>query len=296
MFSNMTHLLLPLLASLLFVGGMIFTKRASIAGVGPLTFMFVTNITAAGLFSFLWLLGGEEVSIKLWWQPVSIASLYMVGLSFTFLAIQKGDVSIAAPVFGIKVVLVAFLLTAVDAVPLEGSIWVAACLATLGIGLIKWTGQGERHHVWMTVIYACISSGAFAAFDVLVQRWAPQWGAGRLLPVIYWTIGVVSLLLLPWVQWSELKRVEIQKLVLPAALLVSLQAICIVVAVGMFGDAARVNVVYSLRGLWGVGLAWLAARIWGGREAHLTWSTLFTRFLGAAVLTAAVVVVILAGG
>lgn len=291
----MAHLLLPLLASLLFVGGMIFTKHASIAGIGPPTIMFATNITAAGLFSFLWLLGGEDVSIDLWWQPVAIASLYLVGLSFTFLAIEMGDVSIAAPVFGIKVVLVAFLLTVVDAVPLDGSIWFAACLATVGIGLIQWTGQGERHHVWMTVLYACISSGAFAAFDVLVQRWAPQWGAGRLLPVIYWTIGASSLLLLPWVQWSEMRRVEIQKLVLPSALLVSLQAICIVAAVGVFGDAARVNVIYALRGLWGVVLAWWAARIWGGREAHLNWSTLFTRFLGAAVLTVAVVVAILAG-
>ncbi len=291
----MIHLLLPLLASLLFVGGMIFTKRASLAGIGPLTFLFVTNFSAACLFSFLWLLGGTTPPLSWWWQPVLIAGLYLMGLSFTFLAIQKGDVSIAAPVFGVKVILVALLVTLVDASPLRGEVWIAAALATTGIGLIQWTGEGERHHVWMTLLFATLAAASFATFDVLVQRWAPLWGAGRLLPAIYWTVGLASLLLLPWVQWPELKRMAIQKLVFPGAVLVALQAICIVVAVGMFGDAPRVNVVYALRGLWGVVLAWLAARIWGGSEAHLSRSTLLTRLLGATVLTAAVVVVIAAG-
>ncbi|WP_246112629.1 DMT family transporter [Allorhodopirellula solitaria] len=291
----MTHLLLPLLASLLFVGGMIFAKRASLAGIGPLTFLFVSNLCACGAFSFLWMLGGELPSADMWWQPVVIAGLYLIGLTFTFLAIQMGDVSVATPVFGIKVILVALLLTAVEVNPPGVSIWLAALLATLGIALIQWTGEGERHHLVLTIVFAVLSATSFATFDISVQRCAPVWGAGRLLPAIYWTVGVASLVLVPWVQWSDLRRVEIQKLVFPGAMLVALQAVCIVLAVGMFGDAARVNVVYALRGLWGVGLAWLAARIWGGREANLSRSTLLTRFLGAAVLTAAVVVVIVAG-
>ncbi len=295
MLCRMMHLLLPLSASLLFIGGMIFTKRASLAGIGPLTFLFVANLCAAGGFSLLWLLGGEVPPVDRWWQPVLIAGLYLMGLSCTFLAIQKGDVSVATPVFGIKVIFVALLLTVVEATPLRVSIWIAACLATLGIGLIQWTGEGKRHHLWLTLVFALSAAGCFATFDVLVQRWSPQWGPGRLLPAIYWTVGAASLLLVPWVQWSDLRRVEILRLVLPGAVLVALQAFCIVLAVGMFGDAARVNVVYALRGLWGVGLAWLAARIWGGSEANLSRSTLFTRFLGAAVLTAAVVVVIVAG-
>ncbi|MDA7865122.1 EamA/RhaT family transporter, partial [bacterium] len=62
-----------------------------------------------------------------------------------------------------------------------------------------------------------------------------------------------------------------------------------------FGDAARVNVVYALRGLWGVALAWLAAKIWGGAEAEHTRSTMLLRVVGATILTSAVILAIVAG-
>ena len=82
---------------------------------------------------------------------------------------------------------------------------------------------------------------------------------------------------------------------LAGSLLIAMQAICIVVAVGVFGDAARVNVVYALRGLWGVALAWLAARKWGGAEAEHSRETMLFRVAGATVLTTAVILAIVAG-
>jgi len=291
----MTHLLLPLAASILFVVAMIFAKRASLAGIRPLTFLFFSNLCASGVFSFLWLLGGEGANVELWWQPAIVALLYLIGLSFTFLAVEKGDVSVATPIFGMKVVGVALLLTVIESTPVRVSIWIAAVLATTGIGMIQWTGQGKRHHVWMTIGFALSAACSFATFDVLVQQWSPSWGAGRFLPAVYWIVGLASLVLIPWVQWSMLRRPEILRMLIPAAVFVALQSFCIVLALGLFGDAARINVVYALRGLWGVGLAYLAARIWGGSEASLTRSTMVTRFLGAVILTAAVVVVIVAG-
>ena len=70
---------------------------------------------------------------------------------------------------------------------------------------------------------------------------------------------------------------------LVGALLISLQAICIVSTLAIFGDAARVNVVYSLRGLWGVLLAWAVAKKWGGAEAEQTRGTMMSR-LAAVIL------------
>ena len=84
-------------------------------------------------------------------------------------------------------------------------------------------------------------------------------------------------------------------MLLAGSLLIAMQAICIVVAVGVFGDAARVNVVYALRGLWGVVLAWLVARKWGGAEAEHSRETMLFRVAGATVLTAAVILAIVAG-
>ena len=86
------HLILPLLASLLFVCGLIVIKRAGAAGVSSVTTLFCTNVAAAVAFSFLWFLGGEAIRWDLWWQPLIIAKLFVFGLGFTFLAIERGDV------------------------------------------------------------------------------------------------------------------------------------------------------------------------------------------------------------
>ncbi len=294
-YSYFMHLILPLLASLLFVCGLIVIKRGGAAGVSPVTTLFCTNIAAAVAFSFVWFLGGEAIRWDLWWQPLIIAKLFVFGLAFTFLALERGDVSLATPIFGVKVVFVALLLTVSGEQQLPLQVWLAAALATLGIGLIQWTGKGHRHHVIFTICFALAAAACYATFDVLVQRGAPIWGAGRFLPVVYWIVGVAALLLLPWVDFGPCKKQGVAGLLIAGSLLIAMQAICIVVAVGLFGDAARVNVVYALRGLWGVALAWLAAKIWGGAEAEHTRSTMLLRVVGATILTSAVILAIVAG-
>ena len=289
------HLILPLLASLLFVCGLIVIKRASAAGVSPITTLFCTNVASSFAFSFIWLLGGDAIRWDLCWQPAIIAGLFIFGLVFTFLAIERGDVSLATPIFGVKVVLVVILLTITGEQDLPKQVWYAAALATMGIGLIQWTGKGHPHHILLTVCLALAAASCYATFDVLVQRWAPVWGAGRFFPVVYWMVGLGSLAMIPWVDFGHFKQPGVRGLLCAGSLLIALQAICIVVAVGVFGDAARVNVVYALRGLWGVGLAWLAAKIWGGAEVELGRNAMLLRAAGAAVLTFAVILAILAG-
>ncbi len=287
------HLLLPLAASLLFVCGLILVKRASTLGVGQITILFFANEFSAIAFSTLWVFGGSVQGWSLLWQPAAIAALFMLGLTFTFLAIQRGDVSIATPVFGIKVVFVAVLLTFVCGERLPIAVWYAAVLATAGIALIQWTGRHHPRRAVFTILFAVSAATSYATFDVLVQSWAPSWGAGRFLPIVYWIVGLLSLGMIPWVQWSKLRQPEVRRCLLAGAILIALQSVCIVLAISVFGDAARVNVIYALRGLWGVGLAWLVARIWGGAEAELGRSVLLTRLAGAGLLTIAVVLAIL---
>ena len=286
------HLLLPLLASVLYVCGLIFVKRSGAAGAGQITIVFVSNLFSAIAFSSLWVLGGTTLDRPMFWQPAVIAWLFIQGLAFTFLAIGRGDVSIAAPIFGIKVVFVALLLTFVGGEQLPRSVWYAAALAATGIALIQWTGRSHPHDVVMTIVFALSAAFSYAAFDCLVQLWAPAWGAGRFLPIVFWMVGAASLCLAPWVQWSKFKDATIRANLLPGATFVALQAVSITVAVAIFHDAARINVVYAMRGLWGVALAWAAAKIWGGAEADHGHQTMITRLLGASLLTVAVILVI----
>ena len=245
------HLILPLLASILFVCGLILIKRAGSAGVGPATTLFVTNQFSFVAFSSLWLFGGPGQSWSMLWQPAVIAGLFMLGLMFTFLAIYRGDVSIATPVFGVKVVFVAVLMTWVGKESLPIAVWAAAVLATAGIALIQWTGREHPRRVVLTILLALSAATSYATFDVLVQAWAHNWGAGKFLPIVYAMVGALSLGMIPWVQWSKLRNPKIRRSLFAGSTLIALQAICIVLAIALFRDATRINVVYAMRRIMG---------------------------------------------
>lgn len=168
-------------------------------------------------------------------------------------------------------------------------------MATVGIGLVQWSpkeANTNRKGVLLTVMLSLLAALSFGMFDVLVQNWSKAWGPGRILPAVYWIVSLLSLGFLPAFQYDLFRKPEVKKLLIPGTMLIGLQALCIVFTLSKFGDAARVNVVYALRALWGVGLAWLVAKIWGGAEARLPKKVMTARFLGAGLLTVAVILVI----
>ena len=64
--------------------------------------------------------------LSMLWQPLIGGLLFLAGQVFTFLALNSGDVSVATPVLGVKIVLVALssVLLLPDPVPLRW--WIAA--------------------------------------------------------------------------------------------------------------------------------------------------------------------------
>ncbi|MEC8555315.1 MAG: EamA family transporter [Planctomycetota bacterium] len=304
------HLLLPLLASFLFVCGLLCVKRASAKGTGPWTVTFTANMWVALLFSLMWPLGGTIPGLEAMWQPALVALLYLLGQIFTFAAVEHGDVSVATPVFGVKVIVVALGLWLFSGAELSLAVWIAVSLAGVGIILVQWTpvalhtgqdspGTSEENSpsskMLLSIVLALLAAVFFGTFDVVVQSCAPAWGPGRLLPISFWIAGVMSLGFLPWCQKSGWRRENARWALIVGALLVALQANCIVFTLANFGDAARVNVVYTMRGMWGVVLAWAVAKRWGGAEAELPPGILLLRFIGASLLTGAVILVAVVG-
>jgi drug/metabolite transporter (DMT)-like permease len=290
------HLLLPLAASIIFVFGLMLIKRAGSGGAGPWAVTFVGNLWAAVVFAPLGFFGRSSPPLVLYWQPLAIAVLYILGQIFTFVALAHGDVSVAAPALSIKVVLVAVLITWIAQENVPQVVWAAAVLATVGIMLVQ---RGERSGVGAgrgrTLVFALLSASTFALFDVLVQSWAPAWGATTLLPIIFGTAAVLSVGFLPWM--GSLRRLprETGWLLAAGTFLVALQALCLVFTIAHFGDAPRVNIVYSLRGLWGVVLAFAFARVMKSGEANVAMHHFVSRLIGAALVMAAVVLAISAG-
>ncbi|OYP34361.1 hypothetical protein [Rhodopirellula sp. MGV] len=291
------HLVFPLLASLLFVGGLLFLKRATLAGTNPWTVSLVANYWGAALFSLFWFTSEMPVPWELIWQPALVAVFYILGQIGTFSAINYGDVSIAAPLFGIKVLLVAVLLTVVGGTGLPAAIWIAAVMATAGIALVQWMGSGKHDRVWYTVLSAFGASLSFSIFDVLIQTFSAseKWSTGRFLPIMFWFVGAYTTVFFLGLQREKFADRLVRRSLILGGMLIAAQAICIVYALSTFGDAARVNVVYSMRGIWGVLLSWAMALIFGGSEAELGRRTMLTRLGGATLITTSVVIAILFG-
>lgn len=269
-------------------------KRSSDLGVGLWRTTFVANLIVAALFSFLWLLGGPPVERELLWQPGVIAMCLFVGQLSQFLALEKGDVSVAVPVFGLKVVLVAFLTPILIGEAVGAKLWIAAFLSVLGITCLnrKDADQPPRN-LLITFIAGGIGAVAFAVFDVLVQKWGPSWGAGRLLPCIFWINAFLSFGLIfrfsaplskiPGKAWPWL---------VGGSALLGIQSITFVSTLAIFGRATNANIVYASRGLLSVALVWMVGHWFANAEQHLGPKVMRWRLIGALLMLSAIVLVV----
>ncbi|MEO6785078.1 MAG: hypothetical protein ABI318_03005 [Chthoniobacteraceae bacterium] len=96
-------IVLPLLGAFLFTFGALLLKRASDFGAGLWRTAFICNCIASVLFASLLGFGGPPVRWELLWQPLCIALCLFAGMLAQFIALEKGDVSVAVPVLGLKV-------------------------------------------------------------------------------------------------------------------------------------------------------------------------------------------------
>ncbi len=288
------YLLLPLLSSVLYVGGALFLKQAGGFGVGLWRTTFVANLICGVSFNVLWFLGGSFPSVTQWWQPALVALLFLAGQILSFLAIERGDVSVATPVLGIKVVLVAIFVSLVLRESVSPAMWLAAALSSVGIVFLNRGGTGPSpHHAGLTIALGMLAAACYALFDVLVQKWSPAWGAGRFLPMLMWVVALYSLALIPFFH-APLRAVPhaAWRPLLFGGGFIAAQGIFLISALSLYGKATAVNVVYSSRGLWSVLAVWWLGHWFGNTERDRGTEVLRWRLLGALLLLAAIVLVV----
>lgn len=283
--------LLPLSAALLYVVGALLVKRTGDFGVGIWRTAFVSNLISALVFQVLLPLGGT-FHFHLLWQPALVGVLFLLGQLFNYLALQRGDVSVATPVLGVKIILVALFTTLLLTQGVPAKLWAAAALSSLAIALLHLTGGAKHHHVGSTILYAGTSGAMFALFDVLVQKWSPAWGAGRFLPVVLGFVAVFSVVLIPFFHApiTAIPRPAWPWLI-SGCLIIGFQSMVFVMTVVKFRNATSANVIYSSRGLWSVVAVWAIGHWFANREQHLPAGVLRWRLAGALLMMAAIALV-----
>lgn len=287
------HLVFPFLSSLLYVAAAMFVKQSSDGGVGPWRTVFVCNWITAIIFLALLPFGGTIPEASQFYQPAIVALLFVAGQLLTFLALDKGDVSVATPVMGVKVILVAAFTVAFMGQTVRWQLWLAATLSFIGIAFLNRNdGKGKSSALGRTIVLSLLAASCYASFDVLVTKWSPAWGFGRFLPIMLLFAAVYSFVFVPLFR-DPLKAIpqKARRPLLIGSTLMGMQALILVAALAKFGDATAMNVIYTTRGLWSVIVVWTVGHWFANREQQLGAVVMRGRLIGAAFLSAAVVLV-----
>ncbi len=213
----------------------------------------INNWTSTLAFLPLAFFETQPVHWQQWYVPVGLGVLFFIGGWFTFIAMQRGDVSLVTPVLGSKVVFVALGASIFITDSMKPLMWVAAIITTGGIFPMSAsdfkTPKGAR--LAGPVVMALISAALYAFADVFLQKCAPAFGPKTFLAILAGTTGVLSLFAMtllpnrppiPWnraTQWS-----------LGGSTLIAAQSMTLGLSLAYFNDAVGVNVVYATRGMW----------------------------------------------
>lgn len=291
------YLLLPLLAALAFALGALVYKRAYQEGAGLAHLAVVNNVILGLVFLPLLSLEPNPIPWRDWWLPVLTALAWATGHLLNVVSLRLGDVSLATPLLGAKVIFVALIGWLVFGQELAVAQWLSAGLATMGVITLGVTDFRSGRRVGLTTVTALGSALGFALTDNMIQAWGPRFGVWGFLPLVFAAVGVISAGLMPYFGMSSLRAPwKAWRWILVGAALSGLQAIIITGTIAVWKDAAGVNVVYATRGLWSIALVWTAGHWLKNTERHTTGPRVMAQRLAGAVLILGGVVLALTAG
>lgn len=286
---------LSLFCAFLFAAAALAVKRGNELGISPWTSTHVSNLATVVGFLCLWPLGGTFPGWLFLWQPAIVALTFVVGQGLAFLAFARGDVSLAMPVLGIKILLVAVLVAVLIGQPLGPTIWIAALLSTVAVAMLNRTDHLKTARAGRTVTLAGGAALMFATFDVLVQKWGPAWGTGRFLPILMLFVAAISLTVDPFMRRRGQRATRAAwTWLLAGSTLMAIQSAIFVTVILVYQNAAPANVILSSRGIWSVVLVWAVGHWFQSAEQGHGARILAWRLAGAVLMFVAIGLVVLA--
>lgn len=291
---HIMYLILPFLAALAFAFGSMVYKRSYDEGAGVVHAVVVNNMVLGVLFLPLLLLDPNPIQWNLVHLPLLAAVPFATGHFMNVASLKIGDVSVATPLLGVKVTFVALLAWVVFEQPLSDSQWIAAGLTSAGVLIMGLTDLRPGRRAGLTTVLALGCAASFALTDVLIQIWAGRIGVWNFLSLQFAALGMISAGTLPFFGPSPLRAPKTAwRWVALAVFLSGTQAILITGTIGIWKDAAGVNVVYATRGLLSVLLVWfIGHRLKNSERESAGVRTMIWRMAGAGLILAAVVLVV----
>ena len=285
--------MLALLAGFLYAFSAILCKKALELNAGTLRTLVYNNVFMSLCFLPYYFLAKENLSLIFNLYGILLGFIFFISQMLCFLSLRKGDASLMTPVMGSKPIFVALFVAFLNlsAEPLGLNTWLAVGIAAIAIALIGWPTSGSS----FSAIGLCLAiSGAagFGLLDSLVPYFTFQSDPFGLLFVIFVSVGIFSLFLIPWTERPFFAfQAKADKWIFLSAIPMGVQAIFMSLAIGFYEVPTQANVFYASRGLWSVTMVALLGRWIGLEEGQSSKNLLFRRFLGALLLLSSLLLI-----
>ena len=279
--------LLALLAGLIYAAGAIAGKKALELGCGQVRAVILSNLILSLCFIPHLFLSSGWPSLRELGIGAGLGSIFLLAQALLFRALRAGDASMVSPLMGVKSILVAFFLVVLgfSESPIPPATWWAAGLTAIAVALIGWPARHGGFTNLKGIGLALASAASFSLLDSMVPHFSHQTDPVRMLFCIFGSLGVLSILLIPWKEEALFRRSEPgDNWVWTSGVLIALQAVLMSTAIACYRVPTEVNVVYSSRGFWTILLvAWLGKKLALSEGSVSQW-TKIRRFAGCLLL------------
>jgi drug/metabolite transporter (DMT)-like permease len=287
-------LMLALICALLYTAASLFLKGAIERGATSAQVSLVTNLTIALITQPLWLFDRPEVPNAPLWQPLFCSLFLFGGQIFTFAALSRGDVSVATPLLGTKIILVTAMNALFFGVGVSMRWWVAAVLGSLSIALIASGGPSHKvRNLGLTALFSLSGAACYSLTDVVVQHWGGTFDAAAFPPVMFGITGLISLAYFGVVdRRAFLPVTKCRVFLVVGAIFFGVQIVGFFFALVESGDATSANLIYASRSVWSVAAAWAAGHLLGLRDKEAGTAVMLRRLVGALLLFGAIILIL----
>jgi drug/metabolite transporter (DMT)-like permease len=288
------YLTLPLLSAIAYTISAMLFKKIIENGANIWYINFLSNIGTCALVIPLFLLGSQSAGTIDYRKPIFTSIIFIAGQTFSLLSLKYGDVSVATPLLGSKVIMVAFFTVLLLGIPVPVLWWVASVLAVIALALLRGNSEKSKKSFAPTVIFSLLCSLCFALCDIYIQKWAPEFGADRFISIMFFIVAALSLFFFPLFRKSTMVFASpVSWYLVFSIVFISIQAVVMGMALSRFGNATAINIVFSSRGMWSVLFIWWFGGMLGNTERMQGRKVFWERLSGAALILAAIIMVMI---
>ena len=285
------ELLLPVAAAAAYCLSVLFVKASTADDkLSPTSILAMTNFLMFLAFLPTLVCNWQSVNPRLLWQPLLTGVLFAIGNWATFLCSHKGEVSLMTPIMGIKILLgILFLHIIVGGETPKSLIFAGllCCAAVFIMGYSKsdTTPRGKRLWTYALAAIACIS---YAMCDVLFQKFSGNFDGMIILSINNIVLAILSV---PYIKTlcRDFRNTDKKTLLLGAfsAILMTAEAVLMVIAIIGEVGAGLCNILYNTRGIMSVLLILAAGHI-NPSLRELNKASTLRRLTGSAMIMLAV--------